>query len=129
MYLTNHTDYAIIYLDGYRNTVFYYTGYFDGRLNTMERSNAVKDVWNAMADPTRREILNMLQKRDMTAGEIADRFDTSAATISHHLKILREAGLVLSEKEKQTITYRLNTTVFQDFLAGIAAVFGKGGQL
>ena len=86
----------------------------------------MKDVWNAMADPTRREILNMLQKRDMTAGEIADRFDTSAATISHHLRILREAGLILSEKEKQTITYRLNTTVFQDFIAGIAAVFGKG---
>lgn len=84
----------------------------------------MKDVWNAMADPTRREILTMLQNGEMTAGEIADRFEISNATVSHHLKILREAGLITSEKEKQTITYRLNTTVFQDFLKGIAAAFG-----
>ena len=89
----------------------------------------MKDVWNAMADPTRREILNMLQKRDMTAGEIAEQFETSAATVSHHLKILREAGLVLSEKEKQTITYSLNTTyVLQDFLKSIAEIFGTKGE-
>ena len=84
----------------------------------------MKDVWNAMADPTRRQILTMLQNGDMTAGEISDKFDIYAATISHHLKILREAGLVTSEKEKQTITYKLNITVFQDFLKGIAVVFG-----
>lgn len=88
----------------------------------------MKDVWNAMADPTRREILTMLQNGEMTAGEIADRFDISNATVSHHLKILREAGLITSEKEKQTITYRLNTTVFQDFLKGIAAAFGAKGE-
>ena len=90
--------------------------------------NAMKDVWNAMADPTRREILTMLQNGEMTAGEIADRFEISNATVSHHLKILREAGLITSEKEKQTITYRLNTTVFQDFLKGIAAAFGMKGE-
>ncbi len=89
---------------------------------------AVKDVWNAMADSTRRAILTMLQKGDMTAGEISEQFDISAATVSHHLKILREAGLIVSEKEKQTITYRLNTTVFQDFLKGIAEVFGAKGE-
>ena len=88
---------------------------------------AVKDIWNAMADPTRRSILTMLQKREMTAGEIGEQFEVSGATISHHLKILREAGLVTSEKEKQTITYRINMTVFQEFLAGIAAAFGTGG--
>ncbi|MBO7394710.1 MAG: winged helix-turn-helix transcriptional regulator [Ruminococcus sp.] len=88
----------------------------------------MKDVWNAMADPTRREILTMLQNGEMTAGEIADRFEISNATVSHHLKILREAGLITSEKEKQTITYRLNTTVFQDFLKGIAAAFGMKGE-
>lgn len=88
----------------------------------------MKDVWNAMSDPTRRQILTMLQKTDMTAGEIADKFDISGATISHHLKILREAGLITSTKEKQTITYRLNTTVFQDFLKGIASMFGEGGN-
>ena len=88
----------------------------------------MKDIWGAMSDPTRREILSLLQKQEMTAGEIADRFEISNATISHHLKILREAELVTAEKEKQTITYRINMTVFQEFLAGIAAVFGKGGN-
>ena len=80
-----------------------------------------------MADPTRRSILTMLQKSDMTAGEISDRFEISGATISHHLKILREAGLIISQKQKQTITYSLNTTVFQDFLKGIADMFGEKG--
>ncbi|MCR5109980.1 MAG: autorepressor SdpR family transcription factor [Ruminococcus sp.] len=84
----------------------------------------MKDVWNAMADPTRRSIMTMLQKRDMTAGEIGEQFEVSGATISHHLKILREAGLIISTKEKQTITYSLNTTVFQEFLKGIAEMFG-----
>ena len=88
----------------------------------------MKDIWSAMADPTRREILNLLRKRDMTAGEIAEQFESTNATISHHLKILREAELITAEKEKQTITYRINLTVFQEFLAGIAAVFGKGGD-
>lgn len=87
----------------------------------------MKDVWNAMADPTRRAILSMLQKRDMTAGDISEQFDTSGATISHHLKILREAGLIISEKEKQTITYSLNTTVFQEFIKEIADIFGQKG--
>lgn len=88
----------------------------------------VKDIWGAMADPTRREILTLLQKKDMTAGEIAEQFELSGATVSHHLKILREAGMILAEKEKQTITYSLNLTVFQDFLKGIAGFFGMKGE-
>ncbi len=80
-----------------------------------------------MADPTRRSIMTMLQKRDMTAGEIGEQFEVSGATISHHLKILREAGLIVSEKEKQTITYSLNTTVFQEFIKEIADIFGQKG--
>ena len=88
----------------------------------------MKDIWGAMADPTRRKILTMLQKQDMTAGEIAEQFEVSGATISHHLKILREAELICAEKEKQTITYSLNTTVFQEFLKGIADAFSQGGD-
>ena len=88
----------------------------------------MKDIWSAMADPTRRQILTLLQKRDMTAGEIGEQFEVSGATISHHLKILREAELITAEKEKQTITYSLNTTVFQEFLKGIAAAFHQGGD-
>ena len=81
-----------------------------------------------MADPTRRKILTMLQEKDMTAGEIAESFEISGATVSHHLKILREAELVLTFKEKQTITYSLNTTVFQDFIKSISDMFGRGGE-
>lgn len=88
----------------------------------------MKDIWNAMADPIRREILNLLQKKDMTAGDISSQFSVSAATISHHLKILREAGLITSVKEKQTITYSLNMTVFQDFLKQISNIFGRTEQ-
>ena len=85
----------------------------------------MKDIWGAMSDPTRREILSLLQKQEMTAGEIADRFEISNATISHHLKILREAELVTAEKEKQTITYSLNTTVLQDFMKNISSFLGR----
>ncbi|MDE5752974.1 MAG: autorepressor SdpR family transcription factor [Oscillospiraceae bacterium] len=88
----------------------------------------MKDVWNALADPTRREILTLLQKKDLTAGEICANFSVSGATISHHLKILRETDLILAHKEKQTITYRLNTTVFQDFLKTIAQIFGQSQE-
>jgi len=70
----------------------------------------------------------MLKKKDMTAGEIADCFSLSKATISHHLSLLKEAGLIVGEKHAQTITYRLNTTVFQDFLKGVAAFMDKGEE-
>ena len=83
------------------------------------------DVWNALSDATRREILSMLKSRDMTAGEIAERFDLSKATVSHHLSILKQAELISGEKKAQTITYSLNTTVFQDFLKGVASMLDK----
>lgn len=85
----------------------------------------MKDIWGALADPIRREILTMLQKEDKTAGEISAAFPVSNATISHHLKILREADLVTSKKEKQTITYSLNLTVFQEFLMQLSTAFGR----
>lgn len=86
------------------------------------------DVWSAMSDATRREILTKLKARNMTAGELADCFELSKPTISHHLSILKEAGLITGEKKAQTITYSLNTTVFQDFLRGIAAFMDKGEE-
>ena len=52
----------------------------------------MSDVWSALSDATRREILSMLKQRDMTAGEIAEKFELSKATVSHHLSILKEAG-------------------------------------
>ena len=83
------------------------------------------DVWSALSDATRREILSMLKKRDMTAGEIADHFSLSKATVSHHLSILKKAELITGDKKAQTITYSLNTTVFQDFLKSVAAMLDK----
>ena len=83
------------------------------------------DVWSALSDATRREILSMLKSRDMTAGEIAERFELSKATVSHHLSILKQAELITGDKKAQTITYSLNTTVFQDFLKGVLSMLDK----
>lgn len=71
-------------------------------------------VFRALADPTRREILKLLRNGPRTSGEIADRFPSSWATVSRHLGILRDAGLVLAERDGQNINYELNTTVFQE---------------
>lgn len=79
-----------------------------------------------MADETRRQILKLLRERDMCASEIAGHFGTTQATISHHLSILREANLVTSTKVAQTITYSLNTTVWQEFCCGLMNFMKKG---
>ena len=73
-------------------------------------------LFKALNDPTRREILEMLKAKDLTAGEIADQFDISKPSISHHLDLLRQAGLVVSVKEGQFIYYSLNTTVMDEML-------------
>lgn len=74
----------------------------------------MNDVFKALADPTRREILQLLRKGPRTSGEIANAFSTSWPTISRHLGVLREAELILSERNGQQISYELNTTVFED---------------
>ena len=73
-------------------------------------------LFKALNDPTRRKILELLQKKDMTAGDIADEFTISRPSISHHLDLLKQAGLVEAVKEGQFITYSLNTTVVDDIL-------------
>ena len=83
------------------------------------------DTFKALSDPVRLEILNMLKKNGrMNAGEIADNFDLSKATISHHLKILREQDLIYEEKEKNFIYYELNTSVFEEILTWIVKFKG-----
>lgn len=74
-------------------------------------------AFRALSDPTRRKILSLLRQRPRTSGEIADHFDSSWPTISRHLAILRDAGLVLSERDGQQLIYELNTTTFQDVAA------------
>lgn len=73
-------------------------------------------LFKALGDPTRREIIELLRKRDMNAGEIADHFSISKPSISHHLDLLRQANVVISIKEGQFITYSLNTTVFDEMV-------------
>ena len=73
-------------------------------------------VFKALNDPTRREILELLKEKEMTAGEIADQFNMSWPSISHHLDLLKQAKLVDAEKEGQYIYYSLNTTVVDEIL-------------
>jgi DNA-binding transcriptional ArsR family regulator len=73
-------------------------------------------AFRALADPTRRKILAMLRRGPRTSGEIAGEFTTSWATISRHLAVLRDAELILAERDGQFIRYELNTTVFQDLV-------------
>lgn len=73
-------------------------------------------VFKALDDPTRRKILEMLRKQDMTAGDIADEFRISKPSISHHLDLLKQASLVIAIKEGQFIRYSLNTTVFDEIM-------------
>jgi len=82
----------------------------------------LNSIFKALNDPTRREILELLKEKDLTAGEIADRFNISKPSISHHLDLLRQAGLVVSEKEGQFIYYSLNTTVMDEMIKWIMSL-------
>jgi len=76
----------------------------------------LNDAFKALADPTRRKILELLSENDRNAGEIADYFNISKPSISHHLNILKNAGLISDERQGQNIVYSLNTTVFEDMV-------------
>src|SRR6188768_2249269 len=74
------------------------------------------NAFRALADGTRRKILALLRERPRTSGDIAAQFDSSWPTISRHLAVLREAGLVITERKGQEIYYEVNTSVFQDLV-------------
>ncbi len=76
----------------------------------------MNSVFKALNDPTRREILELLKEKEMTAGEIVDEFNISWPSISHHLDLLKQAKLVNAEKDGQYIHYSLNTTVVDEIL-------------
>lgn len=80
--------------------------------------------FKALSDPTRRQILHLLRAGPMTAGDIAQQFEVSGATISHHLSILRDAGLVLDEKKGKYISYELNMSVVDEILGWLSALKG-----
>lgn len=81
----------------------------------------MRDPFTGLADPTRRRILDLLRERPQTSGELAAQFDVAWPTISRHLAVLREAGLVTVERQGATMLYELNMTVLDDLLK---TVFG-----
>jgi len=83
------------------------------------------DAFKALADPTRREILRLLTKGELTAGELSERFDMSKPSVSHHFSVLKDADLIRSRRDGQKIIYSLNTTVAQDMVTWLWDLFGK----
>lgn len=82
-------------------------------------------TFKALSDPNRREILNLLKGGAMTAGEIVEHFPVSGATISHHLSILREAGLILDDRKGKYIYYELNMSVVDDLIGWVSGLKGE----
>jgi DNA-binding transcriptional ArsR family regulator len=83
-------------------------------------------VFQALGDPTRREILRLLRKREMTAGEIAERFPLAKSTLSGHFNILKHAGLIVAEKNGTSIVYSLNLSVVEQTMAAVMDLFEVG---
>ena len=84
------------------------------------------DVFKALSDPSRRQILHLVAEHTLSAGEIADHFDFTKPSLSRHLKILRQAELVVTERRGTRIEYRANLTVLQDALARLMGGLGIG---
>ncbi len=85
-------------------------------------------LFKALNDPNRRKILKMLQARDLTAGEIADAFDISKPSISHHLDILKQAGLINGQRDGQFISYSINTTVLEEAANWFLEIINKSSK-
>ena len=83
----------------------------------------INDTFKALSDPTRREILRLLRQGDMTAGELADRFQLSKPTMSGHFNVLKAAGLIISERNRNRIVYSINTSAFDDALGAVIGLF------
>ena len=85
-------------------------------------------VFQALSDPTRREILRLLRARDMSAGELAERFPLAKSTLSGHFNVLKNAGLVVNERRRTSIVYSLNTSALEEALAGVMSLMRAGGD-
>jgi DNA-binding transcriptional ArsR family regulator len=85
----------------------------------------VANVFKALGDPTRREILKLLKEKDMSAGEISENFNMSKPAITKHLDILREAELISSEKKGLYVIYSINVSVLQEALSNFMEFFRK----
>ena len=86
----------------------------------------INDVFRALSDPTRREVLRILQSGDLSAGEIANRFPLARSTLSGHFNILKQAGLIVTERQGTTIVYSLDTSALDEAMSAVMDLFGVG---
>ena len=93
-------------------------------LNERSETVALQQTLRALADPTRREILNMLKKGSMPAGDIAERFNVSQAAISRHLSVLKEAELISDRRDGKFIYYELNASVLEEIMLWVSDLRG-----
>ena len=87
----------------------------------------MNEAFQALSDPTRREILRLLRRGDLTAGEIASHFELAKSTLSGHFNVLKHAGLIVAEKNGTVITYSLNTSVVEGLLGAVLELLEVGG--
>ena len=83
------------------------------------------ETFKALSDPVRRQILELLKKGPLSAGDIGSHFDMTGATISYHLKVLKQADLVFESREKNYIYYQLNTSVLEEIMLWITTLKGE----
>ena len=86
----------------------------------------LQQTMRALADPIRRQVLNLLKKGRMSAGEICEHFDVTGASISRHLSVLKDADLIRDEREGKFIFYEINTSVLEDVMLWITLLKGDG---
>ena len=91
-------------------------------------SLSLQNTMKALADPVRREILNLLKRGRLSAGEIGEHFDITAAAISRHLSVLKDAGLIFDAREGKFIFYELNTSVLEEVLLWLSALKGENNN-
>lgn len=88
----------------------------------------MNDVFKALADPTRREILKTLRFGERSAGELAEKFDLAKSTLSGHFSVLKAAKLVITEKQGTTVMYKLNSSVFEEAMTHLMEIFNIGEE-
>ncbi len=86
----------------------------------------MNEVFQALSDPTRREILRLLRAREMTAGELAERFPLARSTLSGHFNVLKHAGLIVSEKNGTSVVYSLNLSAVEQILETVLGLLDRG---
>ncbi len=86
----------------------------------------MNDIFQALSDPTRREILQLLKRGDMTAGELAERFSLAKSTLSGHFSVLKHAGLIVAEKNGTSVVYSLNVSAAEQALAAVLNLLDVG---